>query len=319
MKLKRLLSHVVRRLLSTLVVMFWVAVLVFTLLHLSPGDPAVILAGDFASPEHVAKLRQQLGLDQPLVMQFANWMLELAKGNLGHSVVSRAAVTTLIAERLGPTLSLSLLTLSFAVPVGILIGAVAALRPRSAVDQAVMGFSVLGFSLPSFVVAYFFIYVFAIKLAVLPVQGYTPLSEGAWPWLRNLILPAISLGMIYLALIARMTRAALIETLNQDFIRTARAKGAGTSRVLLIHALRNAGVPIITTVGIGFALLIGGVVVTETVFNLPGLGRLVVDSVTRRDYPVVQGVTLLLSFIYVAVNFLVDISYTAIDPRLRDS
>jgi peptide/nickel transport system permease protein len=197
------------------------------------------------------------------------------------------------------------------------MGVVAAWKAGTWIDRLIMAFAVFGFSVPVFVVAYLLAYVFALELEWLPVQGYTPLSEGLWPWLENLILPAIALGCVYIALIARITRATMLEVLSQDYIRTARAKGMGQSAILFIHALKNAAVPIVTVIGIGIALLIGGAVVTESVFVIPGLGRLTIDAILRRDYPVIQGVVLLFSFVYVLVNLAVDLVYTLIDPRIR--
>ncbi|MFN7001057.1 MAG: ABC transporter permease, partial [Elioraea tepidiphila] len=214
-------------------------------------------------------------------------------------------------------LSLMVVTLLLSVSIAVPLGVVAAWRAGSLVDRAVMAFAVVGFSVPVFVIGYVLAYTFAIGLEWLPVQGYTPISEGVWPWLRNLILPAIALGTIYIALIARITRATMLEVLSQDYVRTARAKGLGQGAVLFVHALKNAAVPIVTVIGIGVALLIGGAVVTETVFAIPGIGRLTVDAILWRDYPVIQGIVLMFAFVYVLVNLAVDITYTILDPRIR--
>ncbi len=312
-----MIAYIVRRLLSTVPVMFIVAVCVFLLLHLAPGDPAAIMAGDNATPQNIAQIRQKLGLDEPLWRQFGTWMISLARGDLGESMFWRTSVTTLIGQRAEPTISLAITTIIFAVVIAITLGVVAAWKAGTGIDRLVMGFAVMGFSVPVFVVGYLLIYCFAIWLRWLPVQGYTPFEEGLGPWLRNLVLPTITLGLVYVALIARITRATMLDVLAEDYMRTARAKGVATRPMLLKHALKNAAVPIVTVIGIGIALLIGGVVITETVFNIPGIGRLVVDAIQRRDYPIIQGVIMVFSGIYVLVNLLVDLSYTFFDPRIR--
>jgi peptide/nickel transport system permease protein len=223
----------------------------------------------------------------------------------------------LIAQRIEPTLSLMAITLVLTILVAVPLGVVAAWKAGSWVDRTIMAFAVFGFSVPVFVVGYLLAYVFALQFEWLPVQGYTPLAEGFWPWLQNLILPAVALGCVYIALIARITRASMLEVLQQDYIRTARAKGLGQRNILFVHALKNAAVPIVTVIGIGIALLIGGAVVTESVFAIPGLGRLTIDAILRRDYPVIQGIVLMFSFLYVLVNLVVDLIYTLVDPRIR--
>ena len=312
-----MLAYIIRRLGSTVLVMVIVGVFVFLLLHLSPGDPAAIVAGDQASPAQIAQIRERLGLDDPLPIQFLRWATGVVQGDLGVSIFSNEPVSKLIGERLEPTISLTLTTLVFAVVIAVTFGVIAAARAGSLVDRALMGFSVLGFSVPVFVVGYLLIYVFSIQLRWLPVQGYTPIAQGLWPWFERLILPTIALGMAYVALIARITRTSMLEVLSEDYIRTAKAKGVANRPMLLKHALKNAGVPIVTVIGIGVALLIGGVVITETVFNIPGVGRLVVDAISKRDYPIIQGVILLFSAAYVLINLLVDLSYTFLDPRIR--
>jgi peptide/nickel transport system permease protein len=312
-----MISYVVRRLLLTLPVMILVAIIVFLLLHLSPGDPAAIMAGDNATAEQIAAIRTKLGFDEPLWKQFALWCLALVQGDLGQSLFWGDPVTVLIGQRAEPTVSLALTTISFAVVVAVTLGVVAAANPGTWIDRGVMGFAVLGFSLPVFVVGYMLIFLFAIDLKWLPVQGYTRLAEGVGPWLHNLVLPSLALGMAYVALIARITRTTMLEVLAEDYIRTGKAKGVAARPLLLRHALKNAAVPIVTVIGIGVALLIGGVVITETVFNIPGIGRLVVDAIARRDYPIVQGVIMIFAGIYVLVNLLVDLSYTLFDPRIR--
>lgn len=312
-----MLAYIIRRLGSTVLVMVIVGVFVFLLLHLSPGDPAAIVAGDNASPAQIAMIRERLGLDDPLPIQFTRWAGRVVQGDLGVSIFSNEPVAKLIGERLEPTVSLTLTTLVFAVVIAVSFGVIAAAKAGSLVDRALMAFSVLGFSVPVFVVGYLLIYVFSIQLRWLPVQGYTPIAEGIWPWFERLILPTIALGMAYVALIARITRTSMLEVLSEDYIRTAKAKGVANRPMLLKHALKNAGVPIVTVIGIGVALLIGGVVITETVFNIPGVGRLVVDAISKRDYPIIQGVILMFSAAYVLINLLVDLSYTFLDPRIR--
>ncbi len=312
-----MLAYVIRRLFSTLLVMAMVAVFVFLLLHLSPGDPAAIIAGDNATPEAIDGIRQKLGLSDPLPVQFIRWIGHVLQGDLGVSIFSNEPVLKLVGQRLEPTLSLALTTLVVAVTLAISFGVLAAWKAGTWIDRVLMVISVVGFSVPTFVVGYLLIYLFAIELRWLPVQGYTPMSEGLDGWARNLVLPSIALGLAYIALIARITRASMLDVLSEDYIRTAKAKGVANESMLLKHALKNAGVPIVTVIGIGVALLISGVVITETVFNIPGIGRLVVDAIAKRDYPIIQGVILIFSGVYVLVNLLVDLTYTVIDPRIR--
>jgi peptide/nickel transport system permease protein len=312
-----MIAYVIRRLLATIPVMAIVGVFVFLLLHLAPGDPAAIIAGDNATEENIAAIRTRLGLDRPLIEQFGSWVWAIAHGDLGVSMFSNLPVTTLVLQRAQPTISLTVTTLLVAVTIAITIGVLAAWKAGTLIDRVVMGFAVLGFSVPVFVVGYLLVYVFALQLRWLPVQGYVPIEQGLWPWARNLILPSFALGLAYVALIARITRASMLEVLAEDYIRTAHAKGVATVPVLLRHALKNAAVPIVTVIGIGVALLISGVVITESVFNIPGVGRLVVDAIARRDYPIIQGVMILFAGVYVLVNLCVDIIYTFLDPRIR--
>jgi peptide/nickel transport system permease protein len=294
-----------------------VALVVFLILRLSPGDPATVIAGDYATPEAVARIRANLGLDQPIHVQFLSWLWRLLQGDLGISIFSDLPVATLIAQRVEPTLMLSLTTLSFSIVVAVPLGAIAAWKAGSWIDRTVMVVSVLGFSVPVFVLAYVLIYLLSLQLGLFPVQGYVSPAEGLLRFLQAIALPTVALSAIFIALIARITRASVLEVLDEDYIRTARAKGLTESRVLTRHALRNAAVPIVTVIGLGVALLIGGVVVTESVFNIPGMGRLVVDAILKRDYPIIQGLILVFSFVYILVNLLVDIAYTALDPRIR--
>jgi len=312
-----MLRFLFRRLLSTLPVLVIVALLVFLMLRLTPGDPAAVMAGDAATTEQIAQIRQGLGLDRSIPEQFAIWFGKTLSGDLGQSYYYKTDVTTLIGQRLEPTVSLALTTITIAVLVAVPLGVLAAWRFGGWLDRGLMAFSVLGFSIPVFVLAYLLIWAVSLKLGWLPVQGYKRLADGVGPWLYHLILPSITLSVIYIALIARVTRASVLETLGEDYIRTARAKGLPEQRVLMRHALVNAAVPIITVIGIGIALLIGGVVVTESVYAIPGLGRLTVDAVLARDFPTIQGVILLFSFVYVMINLAVDLSYLFFDPRIR--
>lgn len=312
-----MLRLIASRLMAAIPVMGVVAIFVFLMLRLSPGDPAAILAGDAATPETIAAIRAGLGLDQPIWVQFVHWIGDLAQGDLGRSVLSKQPVMHMIADRVEPTLSLAIVTLVFSVIVAVPIGIIAAWKQGSWIDRSIMALSVAGFSVPVFVLGYILIYVFSIRLDLLPVQGFTPLRDGLWPFLQNLILPTLALSFIYIALFARITRAAMLEVLGEDYIRTAHAKGLPESAVLTRHALRNAAIPIVSVIGIGFALLVGGVVITETVFNIPGLGRLVVDAVLARDYPIIQGIILLFSGIYILINLAIDIAYVLLDPRIR--
>lgn len=313
-----MLTYVLKRVLSTIPVMVIVAVLVFLLLRLAPGDPAAVIAGDYATAEDVERIRTQLGLNDPMFVQLWRWILQLASGDLGTAIFSKKPVMELIGQRIEPTLLLSLCTIVFAVAVAVPLGTIAAWKSGSLIDRFVMFFSVGGFSVPVFVLAYCLIYVLAMQLKILPVQGYkSPFDHGLFIFLRHMVLPVLALSVIFIALIARMTRASVMEVLEEDYVRTARAKGQSEWKILMRHAVRNAAVPIVTVIGVGIALLIGGVVVTESVFNIPGLGRLVLDAVLARDYPVIQGLILFFSFIYILINLLIDLSYTLFDPRIR--
>ena len=314
-------SFLLRRLLAVLPVLAVVSVVVFLILRLAPGDPAAVIAGNNATSEDIANIRSQLGLDGNLVSQYGIWLGKVLQGDLGYSYYLGKPVLELITQRMEPSLSLALGTALLAVCLAVPLGTLAAWRMGGWLDRSLSAFSVAGFSVPVFVIAYGLIYVFAIRLQWLPVQGYKPLfgpqAGSVWDWLRQLILPWLTLGTIYIALIARMTRASVSEALSEDYIRTARAKGIGEMAVLLRHALANAAVPIVTVIGIGVALLIGGVVVTETVYAIPGLGSLTVDAVLNRDFPVIQGLVLFFSCSYVFINLLVDLSYVVLDPRIR--
>jgi len=312
-----MLGYIARRLLATIPVMTVVAIFVFLLLRLTGGDPAAIIAGDSATTQQVQEIRIKLGLDRPIAEQFVIWVGRIVRGDFGESYFFKKTVAELIRDRLEPTMALAVCTLILAVAMAVPLGVVAAVSRGTWIDRTVMGFSVLGFSVPVFVIGYALIYLFAIELGWLPVQGYQRLAEGFWGFLERLILPSVTLAVIYVALIARITRASVLEVLGADHVRTARAKGLGSASVLLRHVLRNAAVPIVTVIGIGVALLIGGVVVTESVYGIPGLGRLTVDAVLARDYPTIQAIVLLFSVVYVMINLLVDLTYTLLDPRIR--
>ena len=312
-----MLNYIIRRVLATIPVMGIVALLVFSLLYIAPGDPAAIIAGDQATPADVERIRESLGLDRPFLVRFGEWLWHVINGDLGTSIFTNLPVSHMIAQRVEPTVSLMILTLILALTLAIPMGVLAAWKNGTWIDRSVMMVAVAGFSVPVFVVGYVLAYVFALQFDMFPVQGYTPISQGFGPWLSNLALPAVALGLAFIGLIARITRATMLEVLSQDYVRTAKAKGVDQRQILFVHALKNAAVPIVTIVGIGFASLIGGAVVTESVFAIPGVGRLVVDAILRRDYPVIQGVVLMLSFSYVLVNLGVDLLYTLFDPRIR--
>jgi peptide/nickel transport system permease protein len=310
-------GFLLRRILATIPVMGFVALFVFSLLYIAPGDPAAIIAGDQATPADVERIRAGLGLDRPYLVRFGEWLYRVVQGDLGTSIFTSLPVVDLIKQRIEPTVSLMTVTLIFAILVAVPMGVMAAWKVNTWIDRAAMAFAVFGFSVPVFVAGYLLAWIFALKLDWFPVQGYTPIARGIGPWLSNLVLPAFALGMVYIALIARITRASMLEVLQQDYIRTARAKGVGEAAILFLHALKNAAIPIVTVIGIGMALLIGGAVVTESVFAIPGLGRLTVDAILRRDYPVIQGVILMFSLVYVLINLAVDIIYMLLDPRIR--
>jgi peptide/nickel transport system permease protein len=310
-------AYIIRRLLATIPVAAVVAVFVFMLLHLAPGDPAAVVAGSYAMPKDIERIREKLGLNEPIYIQFGKWISHVARGDLGDSIFSEMPVTKLIGQRLEPTISLAIASIVVAILFAVPIGILAAWKAGTWIDHVVMIFAVLGFSVPVFVIGYILMYVFSIQTHIFPVQGFVSIREGFLPFLRTITLPSIALGLIYAALIARITRASLLDVLAQDYVRTAHAKGLSSWVVLFRHALKNASVPIVTIIGVGIALLIGGVVVTESVFNIPGLGRLVVDSVLARDYPVIQGIILMFSGVYLLINLIIDISYSFLDPRIN--
>jgi peptide/nickel transport system permease protein len=308
--------YIFNRVLATIPVMGVVALIVFFLLRLSTGDPAAIMAGDAASPAQLEQMRHQMGLDRSIAVQFLVWVNQLLAGDFGLSLHSKVPVLQMIASRVGPSFALSISTIVFSIAVAIPLGVIAAWAHGTVLDRAVMTFSVIGFSAPTFVTGYILVFCFALKFDWFPVQGYRSLSDGLWPFLHGIILPTLALSTIYIALISRITRSSLLEIMGEDFVRTARAKGATEFSVFLRHALRNASVPIVTIIGVGAAVLLSGVVVTESVFNIPGLGRMVVEAVLARDYPLIQGLVLVFSFVYVVINLIVDLLYTIFDPRI---
>ena len=312
-----MLGYLIRRVLASIPVMGVVALFVFLLLRITPGDPAAILAGDNATTAQLERIRTSLGLNEPLYLQFFTWIGKLLHGDLGVSLISNVPVLKLIGQRLEPSISIALSTIILSIVIAVPLGVIAAWKHGTWIDRFVMGLSVLGFSVPVFVIGYVLIQIFALDLRWLPVQGFHSIASGFGPFLQRIILPTISLSFIYVALIARMTRAAMLDVLGEDYVRTARAKGINEVAVMLRHALRNAAVPVITVIGTGFALLISGVVVTESVFNIPGIGRLTVDAVLAHDYPVIQAMILLTSLLYVTINLLIDVAYTLLDPRIR--
>ena len=309
--------YLVQRLLTTIPVLLIVSILIFSLIHVAPGDPASFMAGDEARPEQIERIRQKLGLDEPLYKQLGLYYVDIFRGDLGESVFTKFDVTELILQRLEPTVSIAVFAMLLAILISIPSGVLAAWKANSWVDRAVMVFAVFGFAIPVFWLGFNMIWLFAVKLNWFPVLGYRPVSDGILPWLRSMTLPAATVGIIVAALIARMTRSAMLEVLREDYIRTARAKGLGEFAVLFRHALRNASIPIVTVVGLSMAGLVSGLVITEAVFAIPGMGRLIVDGVTRRDYPIIQGTVLVITVFYVLINLAVDIGYGWLDPKIR--
>lgn len=305
------------RMVAAVPVMLVVVTIVFVLLRLSPGDPAVVLAGDSATPEVLERIREELGLNRPLYIQYFAWLGELAKGNFGLSVMSKIPVFDLILSRVEPTLVLAVCALTLTVVVAVPLGTLAAWRQGTVADRAIMAFTVGGLSVPAFVVAYLLILWFSLGLGMFPVQGYVSPFADPLRAFRHLALPSITLAFVYSALITRVTRNSVLDVSEEGFVRTARAKGGSDSRVMLRHILPNAAVPIITVVGLSMASLVTGVVVTESVFNIPGVGRLMIDAILARDYPIVQGLMLFFAVIYVGVNLLIDIAYVIVNPRIR--
>ena len=309
--------YILQRLLAFIPVVAFVGVFTFSLIHLAPGDPAALLGGQTGSREEIDKIRERLGLDKPLTQQFWVWTKKTLRGDLGESVASRLEITKLIRQRLPPSLWIGGASEVFAVLIGVPLGVLAAWKANSWIDRTAMVFAVLAFSVPSFYLAYNLIFLFAVKLGWFPAIGYQPISEGIGTWAKSMTLPTISVGLIIAGLLTRITRATMLEVLREDYVRTARAKGLAEGAVLFRHALKNAFAPVVTVIGLGIAALITGLVVTETVFAIPGVGRLVVDSIQRRDYPTIQGLMLVIALAYLTINLVIDLTYAYIDPRIR--
>ena len=309
--------YLAKRLLALIPVLFVVSIIIFLIIHITPGDPASVILGENATAQDVEALRQQMGLDLPLYQQYMNWISDVLRGDLGDSYFMKESVGSAILSHLMPTLSLAVLAQIVALLIAIPLGIVAALRRGTAMDQTVMGFSLLGMAIPSFLLALFLILLIGVQLQWLPVAGYKPLEDGLWNHLKHLILPAISLGAIQSALITRMTRSSMLEVLNANYMKAARSKGVRERQLVYKHALRNAFLPILTVIGQTFGGLVTGAVVTETIFNIPGIGQLIINAVDRRDYAVIQGVVLFVTCAYVCINLLVDLLYGVIDPRVR--
>jgi len=305
------------RLLSLIPVLLIVAIIVFLLIHLTPGDPAAIMLGPQATPDEVERLREQLGLNLPLYEQFFNWFFGLFRGDLGMSLTHNKPVLDLFIEHLGPTLSLSVLAQAISMILAIPMGIIAAKRRGTSVDQTFMVLVMLGMAIPSFLMGLLLMQLFGVKLQWLPVAGYKPLTAGLWEHLKFMILPSTALGIIQTAIIARMTRSSMLDVLSANYIKTAYAKGLKERIITYKHALRNAAIPILTVLGEAFGSLLAGAVVTETVFNLPGIGQLVINAIEQRDYAVIQGTILLAAATYLLVNLIVDLLYGLVDPRVR--
>lgn len=312
-----MLTFAVRRLAAVIPILFIVGIFVFSLIHLTPGDPASYMLGPTASAEDAARLRTALGLDRPLYQQFGVWLVRAVRGDLGESIFIGIPVTRAIEQRLEPTFLLTLLAVLIEIAIGIPAGILAATRRNSWIDQATMAVAVLGLSMPSFWLGLNLIRLFGVQLRWLPVAGYLSFAESPWGAVRSVLMPAFSLGFINAALIARMTRSSMLEVLSLDFVRTAHAKGLARAAVILHHALRNAILPVLTVVGNSFTVLLGGLVVTEQVFAIPGVGQLVINSVLRRDYPVIQGAVLYVVALYVVINVGIDLLYALADPRIK--
>lgn len=310
-------GYILKRILSLIPILMIVSVVVFLIIHITPGDPAAVILGPDASPAEVAELRKQLGLNLPLFHQFANWLIGIVQGDFGYSYFMNESVLQAFFLHLGPTFSLAVLAQLFAIIIAIPLGVIAARKRGTIVDQTFMGFSLVGISVPSFLLGLFLILFFAVKLKLLPVAGYKPLTDGLFQHVRYLILPTIALGAMQAALIARMTRSSMLDILNANYIKTARSKGVKEIMIVFKHALKNAFIPILTVIGQTFGTLIAGAAVVETVFNIPGIGQLIVNSVERRDFAVIQGSVLLIAISYVTINLVIDLIYGVIDPRVR--
>ena len=310
-------AYLLKRILSAIPVLLIVSIVIFLIIHITPGNPASVILGEEATPEQIAELEESLGLNLPIHQQYFNWIVGVFQGDLGTSFFMREPVTTSIADRIVPTFSLAVFAQIIALVIAIPIGVLAANKRGSMTDTTMMIFALLGMSIPSFLLALLLVLLFGVQLGWLPVAGYRALTDGLMEHLKYLILPAISLGMIQAALIARMTRSSMLEVLNMNYIKSARAKGVKNFKLIVKHAFRNALLPILTVVGQTFGSLITGAVVVETVFNIPGIGQLIINSVERRDFAVIQGVILFITFLYIVLNLIIDILYGIVDPRVR--
>lgn len=309
--------YIAKRLIAMIPVLFLVTLVVFMILHLTPGDPAVIILGEEATPQSLAALRHELGLDQPLYTQYLTWLAHLASGDLGKSIRTHQPVGEAINERLPTTIELTFLAMVFSLLIAIPSGIISATRRNSASDIAATTFALIGISMPNFFLAILLIFVFSLYLRWFPPIGFTPLTKDLILNLKGMVLPAITLGSATAALVARLTRSSLLEVLSQDFIRTAWAKGLRGRAVIYRHALKNAMIPILTVVGLQVGALLGGAFITETIFALPGVGRLAIDSIFERDFPLVQGSVLFIATVYLFVNLAVDVLYAYLDPRIH--
>jgi peptide/nickel transport system permease protein len=312
-------QYILRRIVHMIPVLLIVTLFVFSLLHLTPGDPAVTMLGQEATPESIAALRARLGLDDPLPVQYLRWVGSAAQGDLGRSIHSNQPVTEAVLERLPVTIQLSIMSMLIALIIAIPIGILSAIRRNTVLDSGATTVALAGVALPNFFLAVVLIYIFSVQLRVLPPIGYTPIWEDPIDNLRRMILPAITLGTAFAAIIMRLTRSSLLEVLGEDYVRTARAKGLKSNHVIRIHALKNALIPVVTIVGLQIGTLLGGTVITETIFALPGIGRLIVDSIFRRDFPLVQGAVLFVAMAFLITNLIVDLTYAYLDPRIRYS
>jgi peptide/nickel transport system permease protein len=310
-------TYVLRRLLALLPVALVVATVAFILIHLAPGDPASVIAGPDASRADVERIEKQLGLDAPMPVQLVRWFGRLVQGDLGQSIFLRKPVTEAILDRVEPTLLLTLFAIVISILIGVPAGVISARYHNTPTDQVLMVIALLGVSIPNFLLGLLFILFFSVWLGWFPVAGYSPLEYGWLKTLRSLVLPAFALGLVQSALIARIARSSMLDVLREQFITAGRAKGLGERSVIYKHALKNAMIPTVTIIGISFAILISGAVVVETVFNIPGLGRLIISAVLRRDYPVIQGVVLCIAGMYMLINLAVDLSYILFDPRVK--
>ncbi|MCQ9388471.1 ABC transporter permease [Brevibacterium sp. 50QC2O2] len=307
----------IRRLLALIPVLLVVAIVTFTLIHMMPGDAAAVMLGPNATAEQVAQLRANLGLDQPLFVQFFAWLGNILTGDLGESVFIHRPVTEILATALAPTVNLALLAEIIAIVIGVPAGIMAARHAGAIRDKSFMTGAMIGISMPSFLIGLLLMLIFAVLLGWFPVAGYRALEDGPLETLRYLALPAVALGLMQAALIARMTRTSMLETLSKNYMKTAKAKGLAGNKIVYKHALKNASLPIITTIGQTLGTLLAGAAVVETVFSIPGIGQLIVNSIERRDIVVIQGVVLLIAVVYVVINFIVDVLYSILDPRVR--